>query len=93
MKVEKRTKFQIYFDILAILCDESKRNNKLVLTKVAHTANLPYDRFQNCLSQLIQNGMISRTEGEKLLVTDKGLEYVGEYKKITDFLKRMGLLP
>jgi predicted transcriptional regulator len=54
-------------------------------------ANLPYDRFQNCLDHLIQVGMVSHKD-EKLVVTEKGLEYIAEFKKITDFLKRMGLL-
>jgi len=92
VKVQKRSKFQIYFDILQLLDGETKSGNKPSLTKIAHGANLPYDRFRNCLEYLIQVGMISRKNGE-LVVTKKGLEYIEEFKKITAFFRRMGLLP
>ena len=92
MKVEKRSKLQIYFDILQLLCEELKESGKVSPTRVAHKANLPYDRFRNCLDHLIQLGMVSRV-GKKLVVTEKGLEYIQGYEKMINFLKRMGLLP
>jgi predicted transcriptional regulator len=92
VKVEKRGKFKIYFDVLQLLDNEMKSGDKPSFTRVAHEANLPYDRFRNCLDYFIQVGMVSRKD-EKLVVTEKGLEYVEEFKKITDFLRQMGLLP
>jgi len=91
VKVGKRSRIQIYFDILRILCEELK-NDKPSLTRVAHIANLPYDRFQKCLNKLIQLDMVREQNG-KFLVTEKGFEYINEYERINDFLKRMGLLP
>lgn len=93
MKGEKRNRFEIYFDILRLLCEELKLGDKPSPTRVAHEANLPYDRFQDCLDYLIQLNMVSRGSGGKLVVTRKGLEYVQEYQRINDFLRRMGLLP
>lgn len=92
MKVEKRGKIRIYFDVLRLLLKELKDSGHPSLTRVAHEANLPYDRFQNYLEHLIQLGMVSRREG-KLVVTEKGLEYIGEFEKIAIFLRHMGLLP
>ncbi|MEM3578453.1 MAG: winged helix-turn-helix domain-containing protein [Candidatus Bathyarchaeia archaeon] len=92
MKAEKRNKVQIYFDILQILCEESK-HEKSNLTKVAHLANLPYDRFQKCLNHLVQIGMVDRGKDGKMFVTEKGLEYVDECAKFNKFLAKMGLLP
>jgi predicted transcriptional regulator len=92
VKAEKRNRIDIYFDVLRLLAAERKSNNKLCLTKIAHSANLPYDRFRNCLDHLVQVGMASY-EGNKLVVTEKGLEFIEEYKKNTDFLRRLGLVP
>lgn len=92
MKVEKRSKVQIYYDILRILCEESK-NEKPSLTKVAHLVNLPYDRFKKCLNQLVHLNMVCRAEGGKIFVTEKGLEYINECMKFNNFLRKMGLLP
>jgi predicted transcriptional regulator len=91
VKLQKRSKLRIYLDILQILINELKDSSHISLTRVAHKANLPYDRFRNCLDYLIQVGMVSRKDG-KLVVTEKGLEYIEESKKITDFLRRMGLV-
>jgi predicted transcriptional regulator len=90
VKVGKRSRIQIYFDILRILCEELK-NEKPSLTKVAHIANLPYDRFRKCLDKLIQLDMVIEQNG-KLFVTEKGFECINEYGRINDFLVRMGLL-
>jgi len=91
VKVGKRSRIQIYFDILRVLCEELK-NDKPSLTKVAHIANLPYDRFQKCLNKLIQLGMVGEQNG-KFFVTKKGFECISEYERINDFLRRMGLSP
>jgi predicted transcriptional regulator len=72
------------------LCEEIKSKDKPSLTNVARQANLPYDRFQNYLEHLVQLEMVSR-EGGKLAVTEKGLEYVQEFERIANFLRRMGL--
>jgi len=91
LKFEKRGKLQIYSDVLKLVWEELKSNDRQCLTRIAHKANLPYDRFQKSLESLVQLGMISR-DGEKLCVTDKGFEYIQGYEKITDFLRRMELL-
>jgi predicted transcriptional regulator len=91
LEVGKRSRIQIYFDILRILCEELK-NDKPSLTKVAHIANLPYDRFQKCLNKLIQLDIVREQNGT-FFVTKKGFECINEYERINDFLKRMGLLP
>jgi predicted transcriptional regulator len=91
VKVGKRSRLQIYFDILQILCEELK-NGKPSLTKVAYMANLPYDRFQKCLNKLIQLDLVRERNG-KFFVTEKGFECISEYERINDFLRRMGLLP
>jgi predicted transcriptional regulator len=91
MKSEKRSKCQIYLDVLQVLSEEIKMNNKFSLTRIAHRTNLPYDRFQNCMDRLIQLDMVSHDSNGRYVVTGKGLEYMEEYSRINEFLKRMGL--
>ncbi|MBS7621954.1 hypothetical protein KEJ32_07580 [Candidatus Bathyarchaeota archaeon] len=92
MRVKKRDKLGIYFDILRILYVELK-NEKPGLSRVAHLANLPYDRFRKYFHQLVQLGMVGFGEGGKIFVTEKGLEYINEYMKFSNFLKKIGFLP
>lgn len=92
MTAERRTKFQIYFDILEALSDELKNGSELQLTKIAHVANLPYDRFRSYLDYLVQLGMVSFEPDGGLAVTEKGVEYVQELGRNSEFLRRMGLM-
>jgi predicted transcriptional regulator len=91
VKVQKRSRFQIYFDILFCLCRESRSGLKVTPTTLAHRSNVPYDRFQDYLHHLIELGLVAHGE-ETLAVTRKGLEYIEEFAKTTELLKRMGLL-
>jgi len=92
MTAEKRTKFQIYFDILEALSDELRNDSMLQPTKVAHRVNLPYDRFRSYLDYLMQVGMVSSKPDGGLAVTEKGVEYLKEHGRHRDFLRLMGLL-
>lgn len=92
MTAERRNKFQIYLDILETLSDELKNDSELQLTKIAHRANLPYDRFRSYLDYLVQLGMVSSEPDGGLAVTGKGAEYVQELRRNGEFLRRMGLM-
>jgi predicted transcriptional regulator len=89
MTLSKRSRVEIYSDILELLHTESKLR-KVSPTRLAHQANLPYDRFQKILDHLIVTGMILQKD-EGLFLTDKGLNCLHEIKRSQDFLKRMGL--
>lgn len=91
VKAEKRGKLDIYYDILSAF--QCELIDATCLTRVAHRTNMPYDRFRGYLDHLIQLDLLSRRNGGKLLVTEKGLEYINEYGRISDFLRRMGLSP
>jgi predicted transcriptional regulator len=91
VKVQKRSKLQIYFDILLSLHRELGPGQKVTPTRLAHQANVPYDRFQYYLHHLIELGLVAHEE-ETFAVTRKGLEYIEEFAKTTELLKRMGLL-
>ncbi len=75
-------------DLLLIIKAES-RKGKIVLTRVQQKSNVPFDRLKIYLSELKDLDMI---QDETLPTpTEKGLQYVTEYEKVIDFMKRMGL--
>lgn len=89
MKAEKRDRFRIYYQILVTL-SVNMQNRALNLTSVARKVNIPYDRFQRNLDQLVElHLLVSR---ERLVLTRKGLQYVKKYKAFDDFLWRLGLV-
>jgi predicted transcriptional regulator len=88
MKLSRRDKLKIYGDLLSILSDECK-TEKIVLTKVQLQINVPFDRLKNYIADLKELGLIQ--DEVSLRLTEKGKEYLRDYERVLDFMKRMGL--
>jgi predicted transcriptional regulator len=88
MKISRRDKLKIYGDLLAVLNDESK-TDRIVLTRVQVRINVPFDRLKKYISELKDLGLIN--DETSLELSEKGKQYLREYEKILDFMKRMGL--
>jgi len=87
-KISRRDKLKIYGDLLSVLSDEDK-NEKIVLTRVQIRINVPFDRLKNYIFQLIELDLIQ--DETSLRLTEKGKQYLIEYERILDFMKRMGI--
>ena len=87
-KIVRRDKMRIYNDLLSILESENKKE-EIVLTRLQLKLNVPYDRFKEYLGQLRDLGLIKDKNSPKL--TNKGKQYIREYEKVLDFMKRMGI--
>jgi len=90
MPLNKRSKVDIYHDVLDLLCQEGAITGKASSTRVARRANLPYDRFQKILERFIGLDMVRRTD-EGLLITEKGLNCLYQIRRTNAFLRRIGL--
>ena len=86
-KIARRDKMKIYGDLLSILQSES--SNEVVLTRLQLRLNVPFDRLKQYLTQLRELGLIEDENSPKL--TKKGKQYIREYEKVLDFMKRMGI--
>jgi predicted transcriptional regulator len=87
-KISRRDKLKIYGDLLAVLNDEAK-TEKIVLTHVQVRINVPFDRLKNYIFELCSLELIQ--DESSLRLTEKGKQYLREYEKVLDFMKRMGL--
>jgi predicted transcriptional regulator len=88
MKISRRDKLKIYGDLLTVLNDESK-SDRIILTRVQMRINVPFDRLKKYISELKDLGLIN--DETSLELSEKGKQYLREYEKILDFMKRMGL--
>jgi len=89
MTISHRDKLKIYNDLLIVLNEEAKKE-KIVLSWVQVKTNLPFDRLKKNIQELIQIGLIEDEVSLKL--TEKGKQYIKEYKKVMEFIKRMGIV-
>jgi predicted transcriptional regulator len=86
-RIFRRDKLKIYGDLLRVLNNESK-TEKIVLSQVQVRINVPFDRLKQYILDLRDLGLI---EDETLNLTKKGKQYLMEYERILEFMKRMGL--
>jgi predicted transcriptional regulator len=87
-QITRRDRLKIYGDLLAVLYAES-REEKIVLTHVQVQINVPFDRLKTYISELNNLGLIQDQTSLKL--TEKGKQYIVEYEKVLDFMRRMGV--
>ena len=87
-KIARRDKLKIYGDILSNLSCEA-RAEKVVLTHVQLKTNVPFDRLKIYISELESLGLVQ--QNPSLSLTEKGKQYLAEYEKVLEFMKRMGL--
>ncbi len=80
---------KIYGDLLSVLKSEGNERERVVLTRVQVQINVPFDRLKNYITELRELDLIEDEISFKL--TEKGKQYLQEYEKILDFMKRMGL--
>ncbi len=87
-KISRRDKLKIYGDLLSVLKDEANNEN-IVLTQVQVRINVPFDRLKNYISEIKELGFIQ--DETSLVLTEKGKQYLREYEKVLEFMKRMGI--
>jgi predicted transcriptional regulator len=86
--IQRRDKLKIYGDLLSALHSESG-TEKIVLTQIQTRIKVPFDRLKTYIVELVNLGLVQDEISLKL--TQKGTQYLREYERILDFMKRMGL--
>jgi predicted transcriptional regulator len=87
-QIARRDRLKIYGDLLSVLSNVN-REEKIVLTHVQVQMGVPFDRLKTYISELNNLGLIEDQTSFKL--TEKGKQYIVEYERVLDFMKRMGL--
>jgi predicted transcriptional regulator len=87
-KFPRRDKLKIYGDLLSVLYSE-ENTEKIVLTRIQTRINVPFDRLKNYILELNDLGLIQ--DEKTLKLTEKGKQYLSEYEKVLEFMKRMGI--
>lgn len=87
-KIQRRDRLKIYGDLLSMLNAE-RSSEKIILTRIQVKINVPFDRLRNYLSDLKELGLIESEDNP--ILTEKGRQFLREYQKVLDFMKRMGV--
>ncbi len=87
----RRSKIDIVHDILKAMHD---KGGKIKPTHLLYKSNLSHNRMMEYIKELIGKGLIAEErEDEKInyTITNSGLEFLANYKKLKEFTEAFGL--
>ena len=88
---KKRDRLQIIRDILKAIQD---KNNRIKPTHILYKSNLSHQMMEEYLKELMSKGFVVENvskEGKTYSLTQKGFDYLNQYKLIADFTDSFGL--
>jgi len=88
---QRRVKIEIINDILISI---QQKGGKIKPTHLLYKSNLSYNKMKEYLNELIQKKMIKEIDlkGKKgYAITEEGLKFLSEFKKIKEFTDSFGL--
>ena len=80
---EKRTKIQLYFDIISAIIQEED----ISPTRIQFKCNTSYDKLMKYLGEMEKREIISKNGS--IDVTDKGKKFHSDYSKINDLISEI----
>ena len=83
MAREKRTKIQLYFDIISAIIQEED----ISPTRIQFKCNTSYDKLMKYLGEMEEREIISKNGSIDL--TDKGKKFHSDYSKINDLISEI----
>ena len=88
---KKRDRLKIIYDIIKVI---QRKNGFIKPTHILYKSNLSHQMLDEYLKELISKGFISENStksGKTYSVTQKGFDYLNQYKLIVDFIDSFGL--
>jgi predicted transcriptional regulator len=87
MVKERRSKIQIFFDIVTAVIDDVQNNESISPTRIQIKCNTSYDKLTKYLEEMTKRGII---ENEKsVTVTEKGMQFHKDYSRINELINEI----
>lgn len=82
---------RIYADILENIHYLYLSGKRPTITGIQTKVNVPFVRFKEYVEDLEKKGLLKKIETE-ILLTEKGIQYLNEYRKVREFLEKFGMI-
>ena len=84
---ERRTKTQIFFEVIAAVIDDTQNNESISPTRIQLKCKTSYDKLTKYLEEMEKRGMIEK--GKSITVTVRGMEFHRNYSRINDLINEI----
>ena len=80
----KRSKLQIYFDVISAILSEKQDNDEISKTRIQHKSNTSYDKLLKYLDEMSQKGLIKLDN--EIGTTEMGLKFHQDYSTVNNLI-------
>ena len=84
---ERRTKTQIFFDVITAIIDDTQNNELVSPTRIQVKCNASYDKLTKYLEEMERREMIEKEKS--ITITEKGMEFHKDYSRINELINEM----
>ena len=84
---ERRTKTQIFFDVITAIIDDTQNNELVSPTMIQVKCNTSYDKLTKYLEEMERREMIEKEKS--ITITEKGMEFHKDYSRINELINEM----
>ena len=88
MAKERRTRIQLYFDIISAIFEEEMDNDNISPTRIQFKCNTSYDKLTKYLEEMKNKEII---DGSEIKVTEKGKQFHKDYSKINELIQELSI--
>jgi len=84
---ERRTKTQIFFEVIAAVIDDTQNNESISPTRIQLKCKTSYDKLTKYLEEMEKRGMIEKEKS--IIITERGMEFHKDYSRINELINEM----
>ena len=84
MAKERRSRIQLYYDIVSAIVEDSQNNDSVSPTRIQFKCNTSYDKLTKYLEEMKDRQIIEKDKTIK--ITDKGMKFHQDYSKINELI-------
>jgi len=85
MVSERRSKLQIFYDVLSAIKEESQNYDEVSYTRIQFKCNTSYDKLMRYFDEMKAKQLLK--SGSEIEITEKGETFYQDYSKIDELIK------
>ena len=82
---DRRSKLQIFYDVLSAIKEELQNNDKISYTRVQFKCNTSYDKLLRYFDEMKAKQLL--ISGSEIKITEKGEKFYQDYSRINELIK------
>nr|AIF14866.1 hypothetical protein [uncultured marine thaumarchaeote KM3_68_B04]AIF16999.1 hypothetical protein [uncultured marine thaumarchaeote KM3_75_F06] len=87
MAKDRRSKIQIFFDIVSAIIDDTQNNESISPTRIQFKCNTSYDKLTKYLEEMEKKEIIQREKS--IAITEKGMQFHKDYSRINELINEI----